>query len=655
MRLNLVLLFCCFSLFSFGQSTIFGINQSRGVVPFTYTISVTSAALSVGNGQYGVRTDKNYSNGAPLITIIGFLNSITGLSDSYTISSVGLYNHTVNVGAGIDVGTFTIEVLDTITPQISIRNCIGRNAELTLINPIYDEYNINWGDGIITTVGNNSKTNRTISHTYTTNGDKTIFVEGIYNLTATSPFSKTVTRTIRVFNSIATAIFTKVEVKDMNGNTELTVSTDSSFSHLLFAKYGIGFYQTTTSPPLIATQGVRTPVTLSIGYPSQPTCYKFTSYDKCNNSLDSREICTTPISATATENGNLVKYGPNDMWPYLMNLSVGGALIQSDAVPPANPAERIYNDTNVICRIQYTYRAEAYNTIDSDTNKHWRSISAPVTVQAIRRSPLASSPVSGFYATYANDAVRLYWDNLSIPGTNYNIYGEPDYNTNRLIFITSLTTNQFIINRPQYKCYKIQINDLCGVSNPVTACPPYLYGEALTLEVNWVRWVRPYFSDTTQIKSYVVELYAQGQGNNIPYDISPVYEASSNPIYQHEDQIEETNSQVIVYRVVTTLADGTVLYSAFYPIKQSVRLFMPTAFTPNGDGVNDIYFPKGLFWDEYELTIYNRWGQTVFTTTDKNKGWGGGEFNPDIYHYVARVRDQFGEEIVKKGTLQLIR
>lgn len=651
MRLRIVLLLLLGALSGYGQNTIFGVNTTRGVVPLRYTITVTSVSIPGTNFQYGVNTDRNYADNTPLVTSLGIINSLTGFSATFTISAVGVYNHTINQGGEFkEIGNYRIEVLDTITPQISIRNCTGRNAELTLINPIYDEYNINWGDGIITTVGNNSKTNRTITHTYTTSGDKTIFVEGIYNLTATSPFSKTVTRNTRVFDGIVSAIFTKVEVNSINGDsTVLTVSTDSSFSHLLFAKYGSGSYQTTTSP-IIGTQGVSTPVTLSIGYPSQTTCYKFTSYDKCNNSLDSREICTTPISATATENGNLVKYGPNDIWPYLMNLSVGGALIQSDAVPPANPAERIYNDTNVICRIQYTYRAEAYNS-----QQGWSSISAPVTVQAIRRSPLASSPVSGFYATYANDAVRLYWDNLSIPGTNYNIYGEPDYNTNRLIFITSLTTNQFIINRPQYKCYKIQINDLCGVSNPVTACPTYLYGEAIDISTNSIRWVEPIFADSNQIIDYTLEFYAQGQGTNTPYRSLNGAGTPGNSISDFLHAPIDTFSQVTVYRIVATLADGTVLYSAFYPIKQSVRLFMPTAFTPNGDGVNDIYFPKGLFWDEYELTIYNRWGQTVFTTTDKNKGWGGGEFNPDIYHYVARVRDQFGEEIVKKGTLQLIR
>ncbi|MGD9492677.1 MAG: PKD domain-containing protein [Bacteroidales bacterium] len=54
-------------------------------------------------------------------------------------------------------------------------------------------------------------------------------------------------------------------------------------------------------------------------------------------------------------------------------------------------------------------------------------------------------------------------------------------------------------------------------------------------------------------------------------------------------------------------------------------LYIPNAITPNGDGRNDWFMPFGAGWpvDNYEMRIYNRWGQLIFTTTDINHAWDG--------------------------------
>lgn len=54
-------------------------------------------------------------------------------------------------------------------------------------------------------------------------------------------------------------------------------------------------------------------------------------------------------------------------------------------------------------------------------------------------------------------------------------------------------------------------------------------------------------------------------------------------------------------------------------------LYVPSAFSPNNDGVNDIFTPKGdgIKSKEYDMTIYDRWGNKVFYTNDINKGWDG--------------------------------
>ena len=54
-------------------------------------------------------------------------------------------------------------------------------------------------------------------------------------------------------------------------------------------------------------------------------------------------------------------------------------------------------------------------------------------------------------------------------------------------------------------------------------------------------------------------------------------------------------------------------------------LYIPNAFTPNSDYLNDVFIPKGHFDQimEYKMTIWNRWGQKIFESHDYSDGWGG--------------------------------
>ena len=54
-------------------------------------------------------------------------------------------------------------------------------------------------------------------------------------------------------------------------------------------------------------------------------------------------------------------------------------------------------------------------------------------------------------------------------------------------------------------------------------------------------------------------------------------------------------------------------------------LLMPNAFSPNGDGINDIYKPKEGYQNikEFHAYIYNRWGQKLFEWSDPATGWDG--------------------------------
>lgn len=88
-------------------------------------------------------------------------------------------------------------------------------------------------------------------------------------------------------------------------------------------------------------------------------------------------------------------------------------------------------------------------------------------------------------------------------------------------------------------------------------------------------------------------------------------------------------------------------------------VYIPSGFTPNGDGRNDEVRVVGTAIEEMDFKIFNRWGQTVFYTNDKSKGWNGkvaGMLQPvGIYVYFVKVKKYNGQVVVKKGTVTLIR
>lgn len=89
------------------------------------------------------------------------------------------------------------------------------------------------------------------------------------------------------------------------------------------------------------------------------------------------------------------------------------------------------------------------------------------------------------------------------------------------------------------------------------------------------------------------------------------------------------------------------------------QLFVPNAFTPNGDGVNDLFFAEYLCVKSFEIVILNRWGNEVFKGThlDKWDGNGGAEYYvPDgIYVYTINYTDLQGRNGTEKGTVTILR
>ena len=118
----------------------------------------------------------------------------------------------------------------------------------------------------------------------------------------------------------------------------------------------------------------------------------------------------------------------------------------------------------------------------------------------------------------------------------------------------------------------------------------------------------------------------------------------------------------IRYRVLVTNAIGC-MDSAFITVKifdVHPQIFVPTAFTPNGDGLNDVIRPIGVGIKKFNyFRIYNRWGQLVFSTSTNEDGWdgkiGGKEQGTATFVWIVSGIDYLDRPFFKKGTVTLIR
>lgn len=131
---------------------------------------------------------------------------------------------------------------------------------------------------------------------------------------------------------------------------------------------------------------------------------------------------------------------------------------------------------------------------------------------------------------------------------------------------------------------------------------------------------------------------------------------------------ENTESILIdttgIYSVEVTSYEGCKSSDTVQILWGGLPFFIPNAFTPNGDGLNDTFgaIPKYDYINKYHISIFNRWGQMIFESTDINNGWDGTYKGTSCMmgSYVYRiVYSEFGNQPmvsnVVEGTVMLIR
>lgn len=205
-------------------------------------------------------------------------------------------------------------------------------------------------------------------------------------------------------------------------------------------------------------------------------------------------------------------------------------------------------------------------------------------------------------------------------------------------------------------------------------------------------------TESTQFFVYSENDYGCQDKDTIVLDVSEFSEWNGNPIPMDYDSIFRTQHSSIVtavpfevlynwtpayglnttdgWSVIATPENDTVYYLQLEDIYGCTRsdsvhiyveevfcdethVFVPSAFTPNDDGQNDELFVYSRMVSEVVFTVYNRWGEIVFETTDTSKGWdgtyNGEELPPGVFVFHLQVVCWDGSEFANKGNITLLR
>jgi len=166
----------------------------------------------------------------------------------------------------------------------------------------------------------------------------------------------------------------------------------------------------------------------------------------------------------------------------------------------------------------------------------------------------------------------------------------------------------------------------------------------------------------TKSKSQIYAYVNYSLNNDSIYGISYKWEPSTglsctncaNPTLNVDKDVEYTLT------MTDTLGCFKIVEKVALKIIPETEIGLPSAFTPNTDGSNDIVIPRGWGIKEFlEIDIFNRWGQLVYKSNDLTKGWDG-TFNgrpqdPDTYAWLIKYKDTKDLVQEKKGYITLLR
>jgi gliding motility-associated-like protein len=608
-------------------------------------IACVGQAVTIVNSNIGTNFKYTYD----FKTFADTTKAITLSTFTFPTAGTYLIVQTGTIGGKRSLACNTIRVLATPKPTFTVTSC-GNATVRIVINTIgqpYNGYQISWGDGTANT--NYIAGQTTPTHTYAKNQVYSVVVSGLYTGAICNGPSdpQNVTPT---GNPPALPVITNVAVIDAT-TVELSYTGGQSGTKYDLLQRITGTTVTSTVTNATSTvSGTETKLRIT-GLNTAANVYYY--------SLSSNFVCgASSISLTTTEVPTISltvttpNYQNNLQWRNFGTVRIKQFIIKRDGVQIAivPVAQFTYIDTKAKCGQKYTYQVLA------ETNTTPAAMSQSIAREATTLPVAAPSALTNVLINVRDDKTAIV--SVSNPPTGIRISYYTFIRADGTI--VSQDSAKFVSSKSSYidttanpgsksVCYKISYTDVCDRTAPASAtvCTVHLVNKGE--ELQWT----PQLPFTGTLTRYDVErLDAQGR-------IKYTYNNARKTEWPMD---EKDTDQEVHYRIKAT--PSSRLVSAVYSNKiyyfRNQKIFVPDAFTPNGDFFNETFAIQGQFIKDAKLTIYSRSGQTIFYTTDWKKGWDGKnsdgiEVESGTYTYLIEATDTKGTATRQAGNVQVLR
>jgi len=602
------------------QGGRFEVDQVEGCAPFTMNITVRAPSVCNGSNSCDMDFEGN--------------NQYQNLALTHTYTQPGTYTLTIIFQAsGTD--QITITVKPNIEPAFDIYSCGNQEAQIKITDTNYDSYRIDYNDGsseVPVPSGSLARDN----HTFPANGLYTIGVRGINNDAADNCATKTDTLNVRPLTATR---FQQLEAVDAS-HIKLDFAPNYHVQQRLF----IAINNEGPFTQLQNEYNVATETLAGVTPDNNYYCFRLDAYDPCHNiSLPSQIICSANFDITPQNNVNKLFWatGSTGVTDFAISRTPGPSLT-------AAVAARTLDDTDVQCGTNYTYQLTTSYAYGA------KSLSLPKTVTAI--STNIPAVIDNISAITGQNSVVLEWlQDPAYTAKEYTIRKSTDngpFTTAGTSATPSYTDTPYAPQPPS--CYTVGYVDACQNNSPVSGvvCPVVL--TASLQQDNTINLTWSVFNGWKNgVQGYTLEKY-NDQG-----ELLSSVDIGSGITYSEPNQ--DFANQVAVYRIVAQPNDAGITTSVSNTVEviKEPNLYYPSAFTPNTDGLNDIFKVFSQYTAVFEFRIFNRWGEMLFNSTDMNDGWDGtykGNLMPEgTYTFRAKITDLSGRKFERSGTVVLLK
>ena len=595
----------------------FSVDQIRGCTGMTVTVT----NINPGNGSIQFQFEGNTST------------PVTNPIFTYTNDSTYWLIQTISGNSGAKQDSILITVLVPELPDVELLSWFLVVFFVVFFVCFYDEYEVDYGDGTITTfpVGALIPT-----HIYPNANQRNVVVTGLFT-TATNRCGATAILFDPTINVLPAQVDSLIALDasslklnyqlPANSVNKLEVSVNNNLNYVLYSSLNQNTVVDTIS---------------SLNLSQNRYCFRIATYDACSNFKSySNEVCSADLVTSAQNNQITLDFNTIDLGAgQTINIIRDGSVIQNLPFPISQ-----HMDSTVVCNTAYNYIAEI--------NFTGGAISHSLTLTETAFSTDIPPIIENISSVTNADSIDWDWPQPLNTLISHYIVHQVN-NAGDILTSDSVGSNSYKNSFDDVvKMIAVEAHDICNNVSPIGNVANNLLVEVsinstYDIELNWNNYVG--WLDGVQ-EYYITIKNEQG-------DVIDSISTSGSTSYTLvlADQVDQT----LIFTVWAVPVLGGIEFSRSNILRyeRDPIIAIPNSFTPNGDGLNDTFIITGKFIQSYELQVFNRWGEVLFHSTDLENGWDGTANDKTIpagnYAYWMRIKDLNNNDHIRTGSILIL-